>query len=123
MCRRKSCDKGLRLFYSSCPERDKERQRQRESIVVVVLNLAHYDVLLQNATNIITKCASFFIKKYSSFSRKIFVFQKTCFKISSDCHFKMCRSLERRAILKISSIRDFRENYGYFTKIRENTGF
>ena len=48
-------------------------------------------------------------KRYSSFLKKCFVFQiiwikvnvlKT-FKISTDCHIKACRSLKRRAILKI----------------------
>ena len=51
-------------------------------------------------------------KRYSSVLKKILVFQKTCFKfkvmktlkIFSDCHVKACRSLERRAILKIRSI-------------------
>ena len=48
-------------------------------------------------------------KQSSSFSKKVFVFQKTCFKvkalkmfkISGDCHIKICRSLKQRAILKI----------------------
>ena len=45
-------------------------------------------------------------KRYSSFLKKLFVFQKICFKvkvlktlkISTDCHIKRCRSLKRRAI-------------------------
>ena len=51
-------------------------------------------------------------KHYPSFLKKIFVFQKVCFKvkvlktfkISTDCHRKTCWSLKRRAILKIHSI-------------------
>ena len=49
--------------------------------------------------------------RYSSFLKKFFVFQKICFtvkvlksfKTSTDCHMKTCRSLKRRAILKIPS--------------------
>ena len=48
-------------------------------------------------------------KRYSSFSKKAFVFQKICskvkvlktFKIFTDCYIKTCRSLKRMAILKI----------------------
>ena len=51
-------------------------------------------------------------KWYSSFLKKVFVFQKICFKVKvlktfetfTDCHIKTCRSLKRRAILKIPSI-------------------
>ena len=50
-------------------------------------------------------------KGYSSFSNKVLVFQKLCFKvkvlktftISSDCHIKTYWSLKRRDILKIPS--------------------
>ena len=50
-------------------------------------------------------------KQYSSFLKKVFVFQKIyfkvkvlkTFKISTDSHIKTCRFLERRAILKIAS--------------------
>ena len=50
-------------------------------------------------------------KRCSSFFKKNIVFQKTCFKvkvlktfkISSDCHLKICWSLERWTILKIPS--------------------
>ena len=50
-------------------------------------------------------------KQYSSFLKKVFVFQKICFKvkvlkmfkISTDCHIKTCRSHKQRAILKIPS--------------------
>ena len=48
-------------------------------------------------------------KWYSSFLKQFFVFQKICFKvevlkalkISCDCHIKTCRSVKRKAILKI----------------------
>ena len=48
-------------------------------------------------------------KRYSSLSKKVFVFQKIyfivrvlkTFKISTDFHIKSCRSLTRRGILKI----------------------
>ena len=50
-------------------------------------------------------------KRYSSFLKKVYVFQKICFKIkvlktfkiSSDFHINACRSVKRRAILKILS--------------------
>ena len=50
-------------------------------------------------------------KRYSSFLKKVFVFQKICFKVKvlktfetfTDYHIKTCRSLKRRAILKIPS--------------------
>ena len=50
-------------------------------------------------------------KRYSSFLKKVFVFQKICFKVKvlktfetfTDCYIKTCRSLKRRAILKIPS--------------------
>ena len=48
-------------------------------------------------------------KQYSSFLKKVSVFQKTCFevkvfktfKVFNDGHIKICRSLKRKAILKI----------------------
>ena len=48
-------------------------------------------------------------KPSSSFMRKVFVFQKICFKIKvlktfkifTDCHIKLCRSLKERSVLKI----------------------
>ena len=51
-------------------------------------------------------------KRYSSFLEKVFVFRKTYFKVKvlktfetlTDCHIKTCRSLKRRAILKIPGI-------------------
>ena len=47
-------------------------------------------------------------KRYPSFSKNIFVFQKICFKVKvlkrietlTDCHIKTCRYLKRRTILK-----------------------
>ena len=50
-------------------------------------------------------------KRYSSFLKKVFVFQKICFKVKvlktfetfTDCYIKTYRSLKRRAILKIPS--------------------
>ena len=48
-------------------------------------------------------------KRYSSFLKKVFIFQTICFKvlktfkISSYCLIKTCSSLKRRAILKIPS--------------------
>ena len=50
-------------------------------------------------------------RRCSRFLKKVFVFQKICFKvkvwksfkISTGCHIKTCRSLKRRAILKILS--------------------
>ena len=57
-------------------------------------------------------------KRYSSFLKKVFVFQKICFKVKvlktfetlTDCHIKTCRFLKRRAILKIPSA-VFRRTY------------
>ena len=57
-------------------------------------------------------------KRYSSFLKKVFVFQKICFKvkvlktfkISTECHIKACRSLKWRAILKIPTT-VFRRTY------------
>ena len=50
-------------------------------------------------------------KRYSSFLKKVFVFQKICFEVevlktfetSTDCHIKTGQSLKQRAILKIPS--------------------
>ena len=50
-------------------------------------------------------------KRYSSFLKKVLVFQKICFKakvlkmfkVSTDCHIKTCWSLKRRASSKIPS--------------------
>ena len=48
-------------------------------------------------------------KQSSSFLKKVFICQKICFKVKvlktceilTDCHIKTCRSLKRKAILKI----------------------
>ena len=53
-------------------------------------------------------------KRYSSFLKSFYVFQKIyfkvkvikLFKISSDCHKKACRSLKWRAILKIPNLKE-----------------
>ena len=50
-------------------------------------------------------------KQYPSFLKKVFVLQKSCFKVNplkkfkifTDCHIKTCRSFKLRAILKIPS--------------------
>ena len=57
-------------------------------------------------------------KQYSSFLKRVCIFQKIyfkvkvlkSFKISSDCHIKACQSLKWRAILKIPST-IFRRTY------------
>ena len=49
-------------------------------------------------------------KRYSSFMKTGFCFSEICFKISSNCHTKTCRSLKRRAISKIPST-VFRRSY------------
>ena len=55
-------------------------------------------------------------KRYSSFLKNVFLFQKIyvevkvlkSFKISSDCHIKACGSLKWRAILKILILKEHR---------------
>ena len=50
-------------------------------------------------------------KQYSSFLKKVFVFQEICFEVKvlktfepfTDCHIKTCGSLKRRAVSKIPS--------------------
>ena len=57
-------------------------------------------------------------KWYPNFLKKVFVFQKTwirvnvlkTFKIFTDCHIKICRSVIRRAILKIPWYRFLEES-------------
>ena len=59
-------------------------------------------------------------KRYSSLLKQVFVFLKICFKVEilktfkifSDYHIKTCRSLKRRAILKIPST-VFRRTYDF----------
>ena len=51
-------------------------------------------------------------KRFYSFLKTFFVFQKICFKVKvfkmlktfADCHIRICQSLKRRAISKIPSI-------------------
>ena len=58
-------------------------------------------------------------KRFFSFLKKVFVFQKICFKvnvlktfkISTDCHIKTCRSRKQKAILKIPIVPFFRRTY------------
>ena len=50
-------------------------------------------------------------KRYSSFLKKVFIFQEISFKVKllktlkicTDCHIKTCRSVRRKVILKIPS--------------------
>ena len=50
-------------------------------------------------------------KRHSSLLKNVFVFKKICVKVKvlktfetfTDCHIKTCRSLKRRAILKMPS--------------------
>ena len=58
----------------------------------------------------------------------VLVFEKTCFKvkdlktfkISTDCHLKTCRSLKRRANLKISSAVFFEELRFFLSALKQN---
>ena len=61
----------------------------------------------------------------SRFLKKALVFQKICFKvlktfkISSDCHMKTCRSLKRRAILKIPcTVEPIRRTYAFLLALK-----
>ena len=76
----------------------------------IVLKLASDMAVLTGNDAIAIFVASTKIR-YSRFLKKVFVFQKICFKVKVlktfetfiDCHIKTCRSLKRRAILKIPS--------------------
>ena len=78
--------------------------------ILFVLTLASHRAVL-NGNDVFSILVISTKKRYSSLLKKVFVFQKICskfnvlktFKISTDCHMKACRSLKRRAILKISS--------------------
>ena len=67
------------------------------------------EVLYGNDTFLIVMLST--EKWYSSFLKKVFVFQKICFKVailktfkmSTNCHIETRRSLKRRNILKIPS--------------------
>ena len=77
-------------------------------IILFVLTLT-FDMALLYGNDVFSILALSTKKRYSSFLKKVFVFQKMCFKvkvlktfkISTGCHIKTCRSLKRRAILKI----------------------
>ena len=78
--------------------------------ILFVLTLASYRAVLYK--NVLLSILLLSTKKqcwYSSILKRVCIFQKICFKvkvlktfkISSVCHIKTCRSLKRRAILKI----------------------
>ena len=65
-------------------------------------------------SSFVWECCAFILsifKRYSSYLKRLCVFQKICFKIkemktfktSSDCHVKTWQSLKRRVALKVSS--------------------
>ena len=73
-------------------------------------------------------------KWYSSFLKKLFVFQKLCFKVKvlktfetfTDCHIKTCQSLKRRATLKIPGTvfrRSYALSFGSKMKILRKSAF
>ena len=75
--------------------------------ILFVLTLAFYSaVSYENVDSIVVLATK---NRYSSFLKKVPVFQKTSlehklikrFKISSDCHTKRCRSLVRSTVSKI----------------------
>ena len=75
-----------------------------------ILKLAAYMIVLygNDAVSILVLSTK---KQYSSFLKKVFIFQKICFKVqvlknfklATDCHIKTCRSLKQGAISKIHS--------------------
>ena len=79
-------------------------------IILFVLRLA-FDTAVFYGNNALSVLVFSTKRRVSSFLIKVFIFQKICFKvtilktfkISTDCHIKICRSLKRRAILKIPS--------------------
>ena len=85
--------------------------RSRHSITAIVLTLAS-DRAVLNRNDVFLILAVTTKKRYSSFLKKVFVFQNICFKVKvsetfesfTDCHIKTCRSLKRRAILKITIV-------------------
>ena len=99
--------------------------------ILFVLTLAS-DVIVLYENSAFSILALSTKKRYSSFLKKVFVFQKTCFKIKvlktfktfSDCHIKTCRSLPQTAISKFTCT-TFRRTYalsvGFKMKpLREN---
>ena len=73
-----------------------------------VLTLAS-DRAVLNENDVLSIFVASTKKRYSSFLKKVFIFQKICFKVKvlkafetfSDYYLKACRSLKWRAILKI----------------------
>ena len=69
-------------------------------------DLAAFDRAVLNGNDVLSILVVSTKKRYSSFLKKVFVFQKICFKVKvlktfetfTDCHIKTCRSLKRRAI-------------------------
>ena len=81
----------------------------------IVLILAS-DRAVLNGNDVFSILVASTKKRYSSFLKKVFAFQKICSKVfktfetSTDCHIKTCRSLKQSAILKIPST-IFRRTY------------
>ena len=81
--------------------------------VVVILFILTWlpDRAVLNGKNVLSTLVMSTKKRHSSFLKKVFVFQKICFKIKvlktfetlTDCHIKTCQSLKRRPFSKIPS--------------------
>ena len=84
------------------------------------------DLAVLYGTDCVFKLFVLSTKELSSrFLKKALVFQKICFKvlktfkISSDCHMKTCRSLKRRAILKIPcTVEPIRRTYAFLLALK-----
>ena len=78
--------------------------------ILFVLKLAS-DRAVLNGNDVFSILVVSTKKRYSSFLKKVFIFQKICFKVKvsktfetfTDCHIKRCRSPKWRDILKIPS--------------------
>ena len=78
--------------------------------ILFVLTLTS-DRAVLNENNMLSILVVSTKKQHCSFFKKVFAFQNICFKVKvlktyetfTDCHIKTCRSLKRRAILKIPS--------------------
>ena len=89
--------------------------------IVLVVTLAAFDGTVLEGHVTVSIEGLWTKKLYSSFSKKVFLLQKTyfnvkalkIFKISSYCHKKICRFFEGRAILKIPST-GFKRNLSSF---------
>ena len=92
------------------------------------------DRALLNGNDVLSILVVSFKKRYFSFLKNVVVFQKICFKVEvlktletfTDCHIRTCRSLERRAILKIPSIvfrRIYALSVGFKTKTLRKSVF